>query len=284
MKGALAAMVHAAAVAKESKGWLPGDLLVSAVVQEEVGGLGARVLSKELPVDLVVVGECSENQLRRGHRGRLELVVHLDGKSVHAAMPHLGVNPHYSLAPFLAGLRTLEMTGHVDYGSSTVAPTRITSQPVSANVTPGSVSLVLDWRNVPTEAEDEIVSSLEVLLAQCLEAECQARVEVATKTLVTYTGLEMTYPDSFPSFTTALDDAFLLKAQETLCQALQRPVETGVWRFATDGGHFAKAGATVIGFGPGDDRVVHTAQERVPVQQLEESMIGYAALALALAK
>ena len=84
---------------------------------------------------MVVVGECSENQLRRGHRGRLELVVHLNGKSVHAAMPDLGVNPHYTLVPFLAGLRKLEMARDLDYGHSTVAPTRISSQPTSANVT-----------------------------------------------------------------------------------------------------------------------------------------------------
>jgi len=36
-----------------------------------------------------------------------------------------------------------------------------------------------------------------------------------------------------------------------------------VWRFATDGGHLAEMGATALGFGPGDDRLVHTVEERI---------------------
>jgi acetylornithine deacetylase/succinyl-diaminopimelate desuccinylase-like protein len=54
----------------------------------------------------------------------------------------------------------------------------------------------------------------------------------------------------------------------------------GTWRFATDGAHFAAAGATVLGLGPGDDTVVHTVQERLPLDQLVESTVAYLALAL----
>jgi acetylornithine deacetylase/succinyl-diaminopimelate desuccinylase-like protein len=57
-------------------------------------------------------------------------------------------------------------------------------------------------------------------------------------------------------------------------------VEVGTWRFATDGGHFAATGATVLGFGPGDDTVVHTVKECLPVEQLVEAAVGYLALCL----
>ena len=53
----------------------PGDVYVTGVVQEEVGGLGARYLAQRLRTDLVLIGEPSSNQLRRGHRGRVELIV-----------------------------------------------------------------------------------------------------------------------------------------------------------------------------------------------------------------
>ena len=76
MKGAIAAMVYAGALAKELDAPLPCDLYVSGTVQEETGGLGARHLSRSLPALRVVVGEASGNQLRRGHRGRVELVAH----------------------------------------------------------------------------------------------------------------------------------------------------------------------------------------------------------------
>lgn len=280
MKGALAAMVYAGGLVKKVGVTPPGDLYVSGVVQEEVGGLGARYLSRALPVARAIVGEASGNHLRRGHRGRVELEAHFEGRSVHASMPGLGINPHFSLARFLEGLRGLPMAADPTYGASTVAPTCLVSEPESANVTPSALHLVLDWRNIPGESSEEIVTSLEALLARCLEAGCRGRIEVATKELVTYTGFEMTYPDSFPSFTTAENEPWLGEAQNVLMAALGRKVKVDTWRFATDGGHFAAAGATVLGFGPGDDVVVHTVEERLSLDQLVEGVVGYVVLSL----
>jgi putative selenium metabolism hydrolase len=280
MKGALAAMVYAGGVIKRLGAVLPGDLYVSGVVQEEVGGLGARHLARTLPVDRAVIGEASHNHLRRGHRGRVELKAHFEGRAVHASMPDLGINPHFSLARFVGGLRTIPMASDPAYGSSTVAPTRVTSEPESANITPSALRLVLDWRNIPMEQVQEIASKLEHLMASSLEPECQGRIEVARKELVTYTGFKMEYPDTFPSFTTPASHPWLSQAQASLAAALKRDIDVDIWRFATDGGHFAAAGATVLGFGPGDDTVVHTVQERLPVDELAESVLGYAVLAL----
>jgi succinyl-diaminopimelate desuccinylase len=280
MKGALAAMVYAGGLIRELGAIPPGDLYVSGVVQEEVGGLGARHLARTLPVARAVVGEASCNQLRRGHRGRLELMAHFEGRSVHASMPDLGINPHFSMARFLEGLRTLNMASDQEYGSSTVAPTRVLGEPESANVTPSALHLILDWRNIPGEGVEPIVGKLEGLLAHSLEPGCGGQIEIVTKELVSYTGLRMTYADAFPSFTTSADDPWLAEAQALLDAAWGREVEVGTWRFATDGGHLAEAGATVIGFGPGDDSLVHTVEERLPLDQLVESVVGYLALGL----
>jgi succinyl-diaminopimelate desuccinylase len=281
MKGALAAMIYAGVLVKSLALPLPGDLYVSAVVQEEVGGLGARHLARTLAIDRAVIGEASGNHLRRGHRGRVELDVYFEGRSVHASMPDLGINPHFSMARFLADLRMIELAVDPAYGSSTVAPTRVVSRPESANVTPSALHLVLDWRNVPGEKPDEILAKVEALLNRALEPGCQGRSEIAKKTLASYTGFGMSYPDTFPSFTTAPDHPWLAKAQIALSGVFDREVEVGTWRFATDGGHFAAAGATVLGFGPGDDTIVHTVEERLPVGQLVESAVGYAALVFA---
>lgn len=280
MKGALAAMVYVGSVVKKLGVSLPGDLYVSGVVQEEVGGLGARHLARALPVERAIIGEASGNHLRRGHRGRVELCAHFEGWSVHASMPELGINPHFSMGRFLAGLRAMTMATDPDYGASTVAPTRVVSEPTSANVTPSSLELVLDWRNVPGESPEEIVAKLGGVLTRSLEPGCQGRIEVATKDLISFTGLQMTYPDVFPSFTTAADHPWLGEARSVLATALGRPVEVGTWRFATDGGHFATEGATVLGFGPGDEALVHTVEERLPVEQLVESVVGYTALSM----
>ena len=280
MKGALAAMVYAGGIAKKLGTPLPGDRLVAAVVQEEVGGLGSRHLTKTLPVARAVIGEASNNHLRRGHRGRVELIAHFTGRSVHASMPDLGINPHYSLARFLSDLRSLTMASDPAYGISTVAPTRLVSEPDSANITPSAVHLWLDWRNVPGERDEVIVSKLEVLLARSLEPECKGRIEIGSKELSSYTGARMTYPSTFPPFTTPLDHPWLVRVQGALEEVLGRTVQVGTWRFATDGGHLAAAGSTVLGFGPGDDTIVHTTEERLPLDELVESVVGYVVLSL----
>jgi succinyl-diaminopimelate desuccinylase len=280
MKGALAAMVYGVALARQAGTPLPGDLYVSAVVQEEVGGLGARYLAQQLPAGHVVVGEASFNQLRRGHRGRAELKARFEGRSVHASMPDLTTNPLYSLGRFLKGLQPLPMASDETYGASTVAPTRIESEPLSTNVTPASVHLALDWRYIPSEHLEEIVKRLESLLVRTLEKGCEGRIEISSRELQSYTGLRGDYPDVFASFTTPADHPWLVSSQGALAHALGRDVEVGTWRFATDGGHFAAAGATVLGFGPGDDGLVHTVEERLPVAQLVESVVGYMALGL----
>jgi putative selenium metabolism hydrolase len=280
MKGALAAMVYAGGLVKKLGEPLPADLYVSAVVQEEVGGLGARHLARALQVDRAVVGEASGNHLRRGHRGRVELDARFEGRSVHASMPDLGVNPHFSMARFLGNLQEMEMASDPDYGSSTVAPTGVAGNPRSANVTPATLQLVLDWRNIPTESPQEIVAKLNALLAGSLLADCEGQIQIASKELVSYTGFELSYLDIFPSFTTPADHPWLQEAQVVLEGALARAVEVGTWRFATDGGHFAEAGTVVLGFGPGDDTVVHTVEERVGIDELVESVVGYMALSL----
>lgn len=278
MKGALAAMVCAGGMLKKLGVPLPGDLFVGGVVQEEVGGLGSRHLARTLPIDRAIIGEASDNQLRRGHRGRVELDVRWEGRSVHASMPDLGINPHFSMARFVAGLRDLNMASDPVYGASTVTPTRVNSEPFSANVTPSALDLVLDWRNIPGEGAKDILTKVSSLQAGCLTPGCKGKASIATKELVSYTGLRLSYTDAFPSFTTAAGDPYLSRAQDILRVALGRAVDVGIWRFATDGGHFAAAGAKVIGFGPGDATVVHTEQERLPLDQLVESAVGYMAL------
>jgi acetylornithine deacetylase/succinyl-diaminopimelate desuccinylase-like protein len=41
------------------------------------------------------------------------------------------------------------------------------------------------------------------------------------------------------------------------------------------------AGIPTVGFGPGDDRLAHTNQERISLAQMEEAVTAYTALILA---
>ncbi len=286
MKGPLAGMVYAVGLLAKEGLRPPGNLYVAAVVQEEVGGLGTQKLTQTLCTDLAVVGEATSNHLARGHRGRIELVVRAQGRSVHASVPEQGVNPHYVLACFLQGLEGLPLVRDQVFGSSTVAPTLYFTDQRSSNVLPGEARLHLDWRNVPGEGPEQVLAQLQPLLESCLSEVkgSEGQVMVHTRDLRAYTGRTATFPDVFPSFGLPADDPLVRRGRGILERALSRALEVIIWRFATDGGHLMAAGVPTIGFGPAEARELHTVGESVSVSMLEEGLVGYTALALQLGK
>jgi len=282
MKAALALEVYAPALLRRAGIPLPGDCYVTAVVFEETGGLGTRTLAGELKADVAVVGEATSNQIARGHRGRLEVLVHIKGRSVHASVPERGANPHYSMARFLSALRGMEMTPSADFGSSSVAPTLYRTDQCSANVIPGEAVLYLDWRNVPEETPQDVIDSLQNILDGCLEDGCEGHVALNVTHFHAYTGYEETLPREFPGFVLAPDHPLIAQAKEVLEHRFGHEVDVIKWRFATDGAYLVNAGIPTIGFAPASDLYPHTTGDRIALDAMAKGLVGYMALALEL--
>ena len=279
IKGPLAAQVYGVARLARTNDTPPGDVYVTGVVFEELGGLGARYMKTNFQVPLVVIGEPSSNTLRRGHRGRIELVVHAQGRSVHASAPHRGANPLDVIAHVIRGLHTLPMRTDPDLGPSTVAPTLIRTDQASANVIPGEVWLTLDWRNIPDEQPDDIIRMLEALLAESTVAGTSASVSIPVFPHTCYTGYKMDIPSCMDPFVTRSNDLALTSAIQVLEALWGSMPETGFWKFATDGGNFKGPETTCIGFAPGDETLAHTIDEHIPIVQLADALDGNEALA-----
>jgi putative selenium metabolism hydrolase len=282
IKGPTAAQVYGAALLKASGLAPEGDVYVACAVQEEVGGLGSIELARTMRADAAVIGEATNNELRRGHRGRIELIARVRGRSAHASMPERGVNPHYSLARFVSALESVELADDPFLGRETFVPTLVFTDQTSANVVPGEVRLHLDWRTVPRRSPEEIRAVLQRLLDGALVHGATGELAVKEEHLRTYTGAERDVPSAFPSFVLPEDDPVLVASRAALEEAFGRDVPVRRWEFATDGGHLMAAGIPCVGFGPGDETLAHTNQERVPVAQLRDAALGYAALALRL--
>src|SRR5690606_35936055 len=73
MKSALACMVLAASDA--ARAGFSGTLIVSGVVEEEVGGKGSRHVGATLAYDAAVLGEPSKLHMKLGHRGAMVIEV-----------------------------------------------------------------------------------------------------------------------------------------------------------------------------------------------------------------
>ncbi|MCZ6507426.1 MAG: M20/M25/M40 family metallo-hydrolase, partial [Acidobacteria bacterium] len=271
IKGPLAAQVYG--VGGLVGGERPaGDVYVSCVVQEEIGGVGARHLAETLVTPTVVVGEPSANTVRRGHRGRTELILHLVGRSVHASVPAKGVNPLKSLGRFLAALDDAERAQHPDLGRSSVAPTLLRTDQTSANVIPGEVWLTCDWRNVPSEDGDDALRSLRVILDASLGEGTLGEFEIPVFDRRTSTGRTMSIPASNPAYVLPPEHPAVITTARVVAEVTGETGPVGTWDFATDGGHYAAAGMAPVGFGPGDPYLAHTVDEHIEISALETAL------------
>ncbi len=283
-KGCIAAQVYALGLLREARIVPYGDVHVAAVVGEEIGGLGTRHLVEHMVTDLAIVGEPSSNTLRRGHRGRFEFVVTLHGRSAHASTPHQGLNPHYAMSRFLLALRDAPMASNEEFGDSTVVPTLTYVDQTSSNVIPATVSVHLDWRNAPQETPEAAREKIEQLLRETVEPGIEATVEIASRTVRSFTGMERVIEHAVTPFWIARKDPRLVAGQAAVAAAVGRNVPVEVWPFYTDGGFLHAAGIPCIGYGPGDPAMAHVVDERLPIDQLLEATVGYMALALELGR
>ena len=223
--------------------------------------------------------------LALGHRGRTEMIVTISGKSVHASVPEIGINPLYSMARFLVSLEKMQFELDPDYpflGPTTVAPTLITTDQQSPNVVPGECQLILDFRNTPMDTADLLLGRVRELLAESLQGGATGIVDINPRTLTSYTGITRTFSNVAPAFGIAPDSKLATEAQAALSIALKRDMQTKIWPFATDAGHLVGAGIQVIGFGPGHEEIIHTVDERISVDMMVEAVVANAALALGI--
>jgi succinyl-diaminopimelate desuccinylase len=277
MKGSLACQVHTLPVLRAAGLRPAGDLYVTAVVMEEIGGLGMQHLMTHLHADSAVIGEPSNCSLKRGHRGRIGLRVSIRGRAGHASAPERAVNPHLAAAAFLLALDDLPLAKHSDFGAATLVPTIYRSDNESINVIPESVRLHLDWRTVPDEDQAAMLGMLGDRLAASLLPGSRGDVAIEQDDMTSYTGLRLNLPSVFRPYALAPDHWAVRRAEQALGSQ-----PAGLWRFATDGGHVFAAGVPPLGFGPGLEEHCHIADERISLAQMEGALAGNARLAMAL--
>ena len=274
MKSAVACMAYAARDAVDAG--IAGTLVVAGVVQEEVGGLGARHLGETLPVDVVVLGEPSKLKLMLGHRGRVEIEVDIPGKIAHAAKNSLGDNALYRAAALLRQLETLELPQGGPLLGSSLTPTQLQSFPLGgANVVPGRASMTIDYRNIPGDDPETIIERLQALAPE-------ARFSIGQEHAQSENGqVKLSFPRVAVPYLAPGENPLVNRAREVIATALQshqRPFEEDCWWFATDAPYLAKRGAIVLGFGPGEEELAHTSRESVPLEHLSVARDVYSAL------
>jgi succinyl-diaminopimelate desuccinylase len=273
IKGPLAVQVYSMAALVRSGERPLRDVVFSSVVQEEIGGAGAKywVENLDYEVALVVLGEPSNNNLALGHRGLLQMWLTLNGRSVHASVPEKGRNPNYKLAEFLTLLqaRKGELSSHPVLGPTTVAPTIIEVDTKSPNVTPAWTRVLLDFRTA-SESSNSLSAFVSDLVGYWPHTITDAWYEPGTPL---EDSDELIY-----GYYTPPDSDVVTKVKTAVANGMDREPELISYQFATDGRHFVPYDIPIIGYSPADEAQAHTADENISIAKMEEALHGYVQL------
>ena len=256
MKGSLAAIMVAGAEAAQAE--LRGDVLVAAVVDEEVYSIGAEAAARRYKADAAIVAEPTGLQLVIAHKGFVWMEVETKGRAAHGSRPDLGEDAIVAMGEVLTGLRRLAESlldngSHPLLGGGSVHASLI-SGGAELSTYPKSCVLSLERRTVPGETADVV--------------ESQVR-EIAP-------GAEVR--------TTFVRQPFEVARDEPIVASVLRhagdPGVVGV-PFWADSAVFAAAGIPTVVYGPGGEGA-HAQVEWVDLADLERCKDVYVAVAMEL--
>lgn len=257
MQGGICAAAQAVTDIHASGKPLKGRVIFAATAGEETDSCGAkRFIEKyqdtiQNPVG-VLIPEPTGLEILRAHRGILWLKVQTFGKTAHGSMPHLGINAILKMNALLNRLKDYQIphTPHPLLGGCSMSINRIAGGS-GTNIVPDGCAAELDIRVLPGQGAEEVIGGLMRICDTLKQDDPEFRAEISVIR-------------SVDALETDGDCAFV----KTVCAA------TGIGKtsaagFTTDGPIFAKLGAPVIIFGPGDGTCCHKPNEYIEIEQMD---------------
>lgn len=277
-KGGLAAMLTALKILREISTDLPFTLFFVGSIEEEVcDGLCWQYIIRETKIvpDMVILSEPTNGSICRGQRGRMEMEILVDGVSCHGSSPEQGDNAIYKISPIIAALEKLNESLLADpfLGKGTIAATRVRSSSPSLNAVPDLAAVYLDRRLTAGETPEfawEQVYSLEEV------RKVGGRVHVPSYETPSWRGTMYPTLKSYPSWVLAPEHHLLEYAQICHKDLFNTVPEIGKWKLSTNGvATMGMYDIPTFGFGPGDEKLAHSPNEAVPVDEVTRASAFY---------
>lgn len=287
-KGSTPGMIYGLAIAHRLgllEGW---TAYYFGNMEEWCDGIACHALVEHegLRPDFVVIGEPTNMQIYRGHKGRVEMKVVAKGKSAHAASNHLGDNAIYKVLPIIDGISKLEpqLGDHPFLGHGKITVTDIHVETPSINAVPNQCTVYVDRRLTFGESAEAALDQVRALIPPEHRQKGDVWVEMLRYEEPSYTGFVFPVDKYFPAW--ALEESHpLVQAGLETVQRIGLPAHTpGKWNFSTNGIYWmGKAGIPSIGFGPGEEETAHTVQDSVLLADVVKATEFYALLPAILA-
>ena len=255
MKAGLAAIMLAGAEAVRAG--LRGDVIVTAVCDEEVASIGTARVAERYRADAAIVSEPTEMRLALAHKGFVGFEVETKGRAAHGSRPDLGVDAIAHMGHVLVGIEELDRRlraepTHPLLGSGSLHASVIEGGQEFSSY-PERCLLKGERRTIPGESREHVEGELRELLG---EVEGDIRVVVAREPFETPADAEIA---------------------ELVSRHAGGPEIVGV-PFWADSALLSSAGIPTVVFGPAGEGA-HAVEEWVDLASAERCAGIYAAVA-----
>ncbi|MFN8420339.1 MAG: ArgE/DapE family deacylase [Anaerolineae bacterium] len=257
MKAGLAAILMVAAQAKQLN--LRGDVIVTAVCDEEYASIGTASVVKRVHADAAIVTEATAMDICTAHKGFIWLEIETQGKAAHGSEPSLGVDAIAKMGSVLVGLEALgrelqAAPSHPLLGAGSIhASLIIGGQELSSY--PERCVLSVERRTVPGESPELVSAQVQQILDRSGNADPQFKAALRTLLVRDYSEI-------------AADAPIVQLLQQHIVAAGRQPKIFGApWWM--DSAILSAAGIPTVIFGPGGEGA-HAVEEWVDLDQVRE--------------
>jgi acetylornithine deacetylase len=190
MKGSLAAAMVATARARRLS--FRGDVILAAVVDEEVGSIGTERLLESTRADAAIVAEPTELRVCVTHKGFVGFEIEVRGRAAHGSRPDLGIDAIARMGHVLVRLEALDAelrsgSGHRLLGTGSLHASLIEGGQEYSSY-PARCLLTGERRLIPGETRSQVAAELGRLLE---DVDGSARLTFGRSPLETDPGAEI---------------------------------------------------------------------------------------------
>ncbi len=255
-------------------------ILVTGTVQEEdCDGLCWQYIIEEDKIrpEFVVITEPTDGHIYRGHRGRMEIRVEVQGVACHGSAPERGDNAIYKMADIIQEIRGLNDRLHYDpfLGKGTITVSQIFYTSPSRCAVADFCAISLDRRLTQGETHELALDQVRNLPSSQKHG---AVVSMYRYERPSWT--ELVYPTDcyFPTWVIP-EDHPAATAMVAAFRGLWGEPKVDKWTFSTNGvSIMGRYGIPCIGLGPGKEAEAHAPNEKTWKEDLVRCAAVYAAL------
>jgi acetylornithine deacetylase len=242
MKGSIAACMAAIKALAEAKVPLAGDLLLSAVADEEYASIGTADIVKRYKVDGAIVTEPTRGMnLCLAHKGFVWLEVEVFGRAAHGSRFNEGIDANMRMGRFLVELEQQERSLREQIGHPLVGPPSLHAPLIQGGTELSAYAshcrLSIERRTIPGESEAQTIGELQQIVDKLTAADNSFRAKV--KSLFARQPFEV-----------SAEAAIVRAVDRAAAKVLGRQPEHIGEAFWADAALFAEAGVETVMIGP----------------------------------